>query len=67
MAQVAISVAMAMPLMGFEELPISPADARRHRDEQKTEDDHENRREEIGAEAGLRAGNRAEGQQAPTS
>ena len=65
MAQVAISVAMAMPLIGFDEVPISPRDARRDRGEQKSEDHHENGREQIGEEAGLRAGNGPKRQQRP--
>ena len=48
-----MSVAMLMPLMGLEELPSKPADARGHGDEQKSEDDDENSGEQIVIPAGF--------------
>ena len=64
-AQVAISVAIAMPLIGFEEVPISP----QMRDDTVT-NKKPNTSTKIAAtrlatESGLRAGNRPEGQQRP--
>ena len=40
-------MAMVMPLIGFDEVADQPADARRHGDEQKSEDDHEDRGEKF--------------------
>ena len=42
MAHVAISVAIAMPEIGFEELPIKPGNARRDRDKQESENHYQN-------------------------
>ena len=54
-----------MPLTGFDELPISPQMRRRHGHKQKTENDHQQRRHEIGKDPGARAGNRLEREQRP--
>ena len=47
-AQVAISVAIVMPLIGIRGVADQAADARGDRDEQKSEHDHEHRRDQIG-------------------
>ena len=65
MAQVAISVAMVMPLTGFEELPISPLMRDATVTKQKSENDDEDRREKIRDRSGARAGNGLELQQSP--
>ena len=46
-------MAMAMPLIGIRRGADQAADARRDRDEQETEDHHEDGGEQIRAEAGL--------------
>ena len=65
-AQVAISVAIAMPLMGFEQLPIRPQMREDTVTNKKPEDNHEDRpRANCAENTGLRTGNRPKGQHRP--